>query len=688
MVQHSGAQQDPQSATLRLLSQHRQARELLTRSSSVGGGGLWDDLGDEQLGGGSGTTASSGAAALPPKRLLARPQSASSLLGTKLAGTHGGQSRGTHASTSSASRRPRSATPALSSAVTAAARHFHAQALSGPGHTSAAASSAARAPRRPMSACASSGGSISPVGGRPASPGGGRELRVRPASAGSSLASSWYCPEAASLIRDRQQHAVQQAIRQHKEQFPLLPHQSDAQLGAANPGHGQPLSPTSPTSSRAGLPHGGSGAPPASFLGASQGTGTAGSSSSHPAAAELPSQGPPLLQSGSQTRIGALGKPPPPLPPLPAELEEERIATAAAAAVASPSGGHPVAACSGSLPTAELGSGSWEDFTQEELRLERESEETLSQLEVIDAVVQALRAKLEVERDNIESSKIELMQLRSAASSWVQAAEDGRKELLDREQRLEELLAVLPADDDPAQKDPAFALAASKREEQDGRQRELAAERLEVLEGQTARLEEQVSSQQGNLSQRMEDRQAAEAQVEALTQERDNHRRAQQEARTELRALEAQLKSREELLAASAQRRQDLERQAVRMRCEARGLRARLSSCAAGAASTEEETTMKPTAKEKATAVQISSAPKGSERNSAEGPGGPDPGSLEDARMVSLQLQHRIVDLWSAMKRRDEEIAEAQDLRRQRLEAQLLEQLQGNMQEEQETLPP
>lgn len=400
-----------------------------------------------------------------------------------------------------------------------------------------------------------------------------------------------------------------------------------------------------------------------------------------------------MLQSVSQTRIGALAKPSPPLPPLPAELEEERFATAAAAAaaaaVAPPPEGAPVATFVGSLPTPELGSGSWEDFTQEELRLERESEETLSQLEIVDAVVQALRAKLEVERDNIECSKSELVQLRSAASSWVQAAEDGRKELQDREHRLEELLAVLPAEDDPAQKDPAFALAAAKREEQDGRQRDLAAQRLKVLEGQTARLEEQVSSQQGNLSQLMEDRQAAETQVEALTQERDNHRRAQQEARTELRALEAQLKSREELLAASAQRRQDLERQAVRMRCEARGLRARMSSCAVGvASSTEEEATMKPTPKEKAAGVEISSAPKGSERNPAEGLGSLDAGSLDDARTVSLQLQHQIVDLWSALKRRDEEIAEAQDLRRQRLEAQLLEQLQSKMQEAQETLQP
>lgn len=306
----------------------------------------------------------------------------------------------------------------------------------------------------------------------------------------------------------------------------------------------------------------------------------------------------------------------------------------------------------------------------------------LSQLEVIDAVVQALRAKLDVERDNIECSKSELTQLRSAASSWVQAAEDGRKELQDREQRLDELLAVLPAEDDPTQKAPALALASAKREEQEGRQRELAAERLQVLEGQTARLEEQVALQQGHLSQRMEDRQVAEAQVEALTQERDNHRRAQQEARTELRALEAQLKSREEALAASAQRRQDLEKQAVRMRCEARGLRARLSSCTAAAASTEEETTMKSTPKEKAAGVEISSAQNASESNPAEGPNGPDAGSLEDARTVSLQLQHQIVDLWSAMKRRDEDIAKAQELRRQRLEVQLLEQLEGKIQVE------
>ncbi|CAK9090301.1 Pentatricopeptide repeat-containing protein [Durusdinium trenchii] len=202
---------------------------------------------------------------------------------------------------------------------------------------------------------------------------------------------------------------------------------------------------------------------------------------------DLPSQGPHLLAFAS--RLG----PAPPLPPLPPKLE------------AGSSRG-------GSEAEEEL-----DDFTPEERRLEQESEEALKQLEALNAAVEALRMKLEVAKDDAECSAAQLLQLNSAADSWAKAAEESRQELKDRELRLQELLAVLPAEDPPVE-----------TEESD---KHLPGERPpRVLQQQTDRLQEQVEAQQSLLLQRLEERRALEAQVEVLCKERDEQKAVQQKA--------------------------------------------------------------------------------------------------------------------------------------------------------------
>ena len=294
----------------------------------------------------------------------------------------------------------------------------------------------------------------------------------------------------------------------------------------------------------------------------------------------LPSQGPDLLAFAA-ARFG----PAPPLPPLPPELER----------------GSSVKGAQG--PEEEL-----DDFTPEERRLEQESEEALNQLEALDAAVEALRMKLEVSKEEVECSQAELLQLRSAAISWTKAAEESRQELKDRELRLQELLGVLPAEDPDV----------PENEESD-KHSALAAERLRVLQLQTDRLQEQVEVQQALLLQRLEERKALESQVEALTSERDEQKALQQKARAALRMAESQLKVKEEALSAFARRRQDLERQSVRMRGEVRGLKARLAALAAQAKEKHQR--------------EASSSQK-----------------AERQRQTSLKLQHEVVELWEALR--------------------------------------
>ncbi|CAE6913186.1 unnamed protein product [Symbiodinium sp. CCMP2456] len=310
----------------------------------------------------------------------------------------------------------------------------------------------------------------------------------------------------------------------------------------------------------------------------------------------LPSQGPDLVLSAIQGRFG----PPPPLPPLPPELARKE-----------PS------------PESQTAASSQEedDFTAEERRLEQESEEALNQLEALDAAVDALRFKLEVSRDDLESSGEELQQLRCAAESWAKAAEESRRELRDREQRLEELLAVLPGVEE----------AFGPSEEKEPHKSTLADERVCVLGKQTDRLQEQVLCQQRLLAERLEERRALEAQLEGLVRDRDEQKSVQQKARGALRSTEAQLKVKEEELATASRRCQDLQRHSVRMRGEVRGLKARLAACEPAA-----DTHNKAPAPE---------------------PGDESRGS-EQRRRISLRLQHEVVELWKALQKCKEEACE------------------------------
>eukprot|EP00439_Symbiodinium_sp_Y106_P081655 s1218_g20.t1 len=309
----------------------------------------------------------------------------------------------------------------------------------------------------------------------------------------------------------------------------------------------------------------------------------------------LPSQGPDLVLSAIQGRFG----PPPPLPPLPAELAGKEPSPEAQAAA----------------------SGQDEDdFTAEERRLEQESEEALNQLEALDAAVDALRFKLEVSRDDLESSGAELQQLRCAAESWAKAAEESRRELRDREQRLEELLTVLPGVEE------AFCPSEAEKEPH----KSLADERVCVLGKQTDRLQEQVLCQQRLLAERLEERRALEAQLEGLVRDRDEQKSVQQKARGALRSTEAQLKVKEEELATASRRCQDLQRHSVCMRGEVRGLKARLAAC------------------EPAAGTQKAPAPE---------PGDESRGSEEQRRRISLRLQHEVVELWKALQKCKEEAA-------------------------------
>merc|ERR1712129_581458 len=200
--------------------------------------------------------------------------------------------------------------------------------------------------------------------------------------------------------------------------------------------------------------------------------------------------------------------------------------------------------------------------------------------------------------------------------------EQGRQELADRQQRIDELLAVLPPDGRQAE-----AAAAARQEALESQQHDLAEERMRVLTSQTARLEELVAGQQELLRLRMEERRNLEKQSETLSTERDSQRAAQKAARASLRALESRLKVAEEASSMDAKRRQTLERHLVRMRGEANGLRARLSSNAAS----------------KATSVQ-------SRSGTLSGGSGP------NARTVSLRLQWEIVQLWQALKQTEDKV--------------------------------
>jgi len=268
------------------------------------------------------------------------------------------------------------------------------------------------------------------------------------------------------------------------------------------------------------------------------------------------------------------------------------------------------------------------DFTSEESRLEAEVEQALKELEAADAAMTALRLQLENVQDEVGRSGTELAHLRRVAESWERTVEQGQRELADRQQRIDELLAVLPPDGRQAE-----AAAVARQEALESQQHDLGEERMRVLTSQTARLEELVAGQQELLRSRMEERGNLEKQNEALSTERDSQRAAQKTARASLRVLESRIKGAEEASSLDAKRRQALERHLVRMRGEANGLRARLASITAS----------------KATSVQ-------SRPGAIPSLVAPDlvGNSGTKARHVSLRLQWEIVQLWEALKQTED----------------------------------
>lgn len=309
--------------------------------------------------------------------------------------------------------------------------------------------------------------------------------------------------------------------------------------------------------------------------------------------------------------------PPPPLPPLP----DSEVA----------------------LPGAsDAGDTTDDDFTAEELQLEKEVEQSLKELEVAEAAVHALRIQLENAHEDAATSRRELLQLRGVVDDWQQATEEGRRQLDERHRRVEELMAALspplytagpsPAYRPQAEQSRAVQAQASDIASPKSRRLDLVAERVRVLESQTARLEEQVTQQQTAAQASVDERIRLEQQAESLEQERDGLRASLREARAGTRELDTQVKQSEELIAEAARRRQVLERQLLHLRGEANGLRARLAAQASAARTFAE-----------ANAGDISGA---ASRVAEE--------DVREAQAVSLQLQHEIVSLWEALRRSQE----------------------------------
>lgn len=351
---------------------------------------------------------------------------------------------------------------------------------------------------------------------------------------------------------------------------------------------------------------------------------------------ELPRQGRPLLPGAPGHPISR--GPPPVLPPLPEELQAE---VKAAPVTSDRSRLGEAAQALGTA--AEESSG---DFTEEELRLEGQVEQALRELEAADAAVTAFRAQLENAADSAESSRRQLEQLREVAANWERAAEEGRQELRERQQRVDELLAVIPpetTEDEAEAFNASQEAAAFARRQAARREAALLSSRIHVLESQTLRLEEQVALQQSTLRARMQERQTLERVVEQLEQDRDSKRAVQRESRASLRLMEEQLKAKEDTLATSSKNQQALERQALQLRGEAHGLRARMAQQQAASATAPPRAGA--SAPAKATAPQV----RASSTEAAGTEAGTTP-QQDHARAVSLQLQHQVVELWEAIR--------------------------------------
>lgn len=291
-----------------------------------------------------------------------------------------------------------------------------------------------------------------------------------------------------------------------------------------------------------------------------------------------------------------------------------------------------------------------DDFTVEELRLEKEVEQALSELEAADATIAALRMQLENATDDVALVRRDLSQLKGVTADWETATDDGRRELLERERRVEELLSALP----PELQVPGGNLEAHPAEgglSPRSRRLEIAADRARVLAEQTSRLEEQVCMRQLAAESTMAERGKLEQQAVSLERDRDSLRASLREVRAEVREAETRLKRRDEILVATAQKRQTLERQMAHSRAEVNGLHARLAAVTAAKA-----------ASDAAAAASTSGAAAAATDRSPAAATSPAAGGTqvvqalpgEDARAVSLRLQREIVELWEQLKRSDE----------------------------------
>jgi len=288
-----------------------------------------------------------------------------------------------------------------------------------------------------------------------------------------------------------------------------------------------------------------------------------------------------------------------------------------------------------------------EDFTVQEIQLEREVEQALSELEAADAAVVALSLQLENATDDVRGTRRELAQLRTVVADWERAAEEGRQELCERQRRVDELWGTLP---DESQE----VANAVDRVAPDKRRLELSIKRIQILQGQTARLEEQLTTQQAATQSSMNERRRLEHQAEVLELEVNGLRAKQRESRADIRTKEAQLKQRETAIANHAKHRQTLERQLVHLRSDANGLRARLAT-ASMARAAPQATAPRPAS----TKLASEDAPKLHGAEAGTGPASGEANAMpipEEARAESLKLQHKVVALWAELKHADIEI--------------------------------
>lgn len=214
------------------------------------------------------------------------------------------------------------------------------------------------------------------------------------------------------------------------------------------------------------------------------------------------------------------------------------------------------------------------DFSSEELGLEQQIEQVLADLEVADATILALQMQVEIAQDKTEEAVRDIKKLTEAREEWRKAADEGQRQLQEREHRAEELLAAAVA----MELEKKSVLEEEQRREGRKRLAAVAAAKVETLEHQVARLEEQVANYQAASSACRHERDTAEAQLEARRQEREWLRRELHQAKASAFAVEAEVREREAAAATAAAQRRRLERQALQLRGELGGLRARLAS--------------------------------------------------------------------------------------------------------------